>query len=207
MSYNPNADSGGTSVWAYVIPGVYSLLKGLGVFGNETDDQMRLMDKQYDLQKALLELQRQWKLQDQAKNAQISASMKPSIPFYQSPNVGAVDTTAMNAIMAQMKRSQNWGWPAGTSGQTLGTTGTSESTAAATATTAAATPGASNPATSSAVQNALVAYKKSVAAPAMAGSSTTKIDCIANCTSQYGSIQNGADPQLLKDCISRCSGG
>lgn len=39
--------------------------------------------------------------------------LKPSQPLYMSPNLPAVDEAALNAVINQMSRTQDWGWPGG----------------------------------------------------------------------------------------------
>jgi hypothetical protein len=103
-----------------IIPLVYGLLSGLGVFGSDVDDQSAILDKQAAIQKALLELQRKWALEDQKKKAQTAnyaaGQLKPALPFYQSPFTGAMDKTAMQAIMNQLNRTNDMGYPAGMAG-------------------------------------------------------------------------------------------
>ena len=42
------------------------------------------------------------------------AYLKPTEPLYMSPNLPQVDEATLKAIMNQMSRTQNWGWPGGT---------------------------------------------------------------------------------------------
>lgn len=110
--------------WAAVIPVVWNLLSATGIFGDEQDDQYDMMKKQQELQIELLNLQRKWQVQDRsrsearadletarkASSAQYAVDMtRPALPFYQSPFTGAVDQTAMEAIMNQVNRTKNWG--------------------------------------------------------------------------------------------------
>lgn len=39
--------------------------------------------------------------------------LRPKQPMYMSPNLPQVDEAALNAVMNQMGRTQNWGWPGG----------------------------------------------------------------------------------------------
>lgn len=41
------------------------------------------------------------------------AYLKPKQPMYMSPNLPMMDQTTMNAILNQLGRTQNWGWPGG----------------------------------------------------------------------------------------------
>ena len=37
--------------------------------------------------------------------------LKPTQPLYMSPNLPQVDDAALKAVLNQMSRTQNWGWP------------------------------------------------------------------------------------------------
>ncbi len=37
--------------------------------------------------------------------------LKPTQPIYMSPNLPALDKTTYNAVINQLGRTQNWGWP------------------------------------------------------------------------------------------------
>lgn len=39
--------------------------------------------------------------------------LRPTQPLYMSPNLPAVDEAALKAVLNQMGRTQNWGWPGG----------------------------------------------------------------------------------------------
>ena len=38
-------------------------------------------------------------------------SLRPQQPLYMSPNLPAVDEAALKAVLNQMGRTQDWGWP------------------------------------------------------------------------------------------------
>jgi len=40
--------------------------------------------------------------------------LKPKQPLYMSPNLPGLDATTYNAVLNQLARTQNWGWPTGT---------------------------------------------------------------------------------------------
>ncbi len=39
--------------------------------------------------------------------------LRPKQPLYMSPNLPDVDKAALNAVLNQMNRTQDWGWPGG----------------------------------------------------------------------------------------------
>lgn len=39
--------------------------------------------------------------------------LRPKQPLYMSPNLPQVDEAALNAVLNQMGRTQDWGWPGG----------------------------------------------------------------------------------------------
>jgi hypothetical protein len=69
-----------------LLPALFSLLQNSGLFGGNDEDE---------------------------KLNELLAMMKPTQRMYQSPNLSKVDPVVMQALMNQMRRSANWGWPEG----------------------------------------------------------------------------------------------
>lgn len=47
----------------------------------------------------------------QADMTSLIKYLKPAQPLYMSPNLPGVDKAALNAVLTQMNRTQDWGWP------------------------------------------------------------------------------------------------
>jgi hypothetical protein len=70
---------------------VYSLLKSLGIFGGNDDEEQQRIDEE-----------------------QMLRELKPNRPFYQSPFLATADKSVLETILARMGQTSNWGWPQGT---------------------------------------------------------------------------------------------
>jgi len=90
------AGTGGLSLsWELLIPIVYSLLSSSGLLGGgqpSFDDRM-----------------------DNARELQLLLRQLGIDKGYQSPYTGTMDKTVMQAVLNNMQRLGNWGWPSGMS--------------------------------------------------------------------------------------------
>jgi len=80
--------------WSVLIAVLGSLLPSLGIFGGESEEEKS--QREFEQQKELIKMLLAWQN-----------------PTYKSPYIPGVDKTMVQALMNQMKRSANWGYPAG----------------------------------------------------------------------------------------------
>jgi len=78
-----------------LIPILFSLLQSSGLFGGGDEDN---------------EVER---IREEGRQRRLLAQMRPQGSYYQSPYLPQIDRTTAMALLNQLKRSANWGWPEG----------------------------------------------------------------------------------------------
>ena len=87
--------AGGGLPWKIMLPMLLSLFSS-GFLGGGNDPEVDAILKKLEMQKSMQGLQ--------------GLGLNPP---YQSPNLPQLDEVTLQAILNQMNRSKNWGWPGG----------------------------------------------------------------------------------------------